>query len=454
MRLFKSLHWTPVFFITSLFSTFVFSQEMPCAPTASLIDFEEAIRLALCSNPQLKQDLLRAEIQASAFRVAESAYLPTVTASTAAVQQYIRNTSTQKDIALSAQLNLSWLLLDFGQRKALVDQNRYLFLALQNSYEATVLSVVAEIANAYFSMAAAQGLLNAKAENEKITLDSYKAVNSRYELGIGARADALQAKTAYSDAVLCRVQAAGNFEIAKGRLALLLGLNANQPLLISSLDETIEINNEPESFELLIEKALTDHPAIHAQRNLIEAASEQIEIARSEGLPNLSLQGNHTSQTIVGQNFNSDLYSTNIGLQVNIPLFEGFSRKHRIASTQFNLHLEESRLSQVERDIGLALWQNYATFKAYTESFKAATELVDSAAESSKVAQARYREGVSTLLELLNTQTALANARQQHVQVMANWHISRIQLAASVGNLIFTANRPSLQSAISEIYPQ
>jgi outer membrane protein len=61
--------------------------------------------------------------------------------------------------------------------------------------------------------------------------------------------------------------------------------------------------------------------------------------------------------------------------------------------------------------------------------------LLQIAQTSFVTADERYQHGVGQILELLNTQTALANARQQRVQALADWNNARMQLAASLGKL-------------------
>lgn len=69
------------------------------------------------------------------------------------------------------------------------------------------------------------------------------------------------------------------------------------------------------------------------------------------------------------------------------------------------------------------------------ESIRAATTLVSSAEESSRVALGRYKAGVGNIIDTLNAQNALASARQQHVQASLNWNIARATLAQPIGGL-------------------
>ena len=77
----------------------------------------------------------------------------------------------------------------------------------------------------------------------------------------------------------------------------------------------------------------------------------------------------------------------------------------------------------------------YQNLRTANESIRAATVLVSSADESSRVALGRYKAGVGNIIDTINAQSALASARQQQIQANLNWNIARATLAQSMGGL-------------------
>ncbi|WP_321900087.1 TolC family protein [Paraburkholderia heleia] len=61
--------------------------------------------------------------------------------------------------------------------------------------------------------------------------------------------------------------------------------------------------------------------------------------------------------------------------------------------------------------------------------------MLTNAQRSFDAAQHRHDHGVGNILDLLNTQTALANAQQRRVQALADWHTAKLQLAPKLGRL-------------------
>jgi outer membrane protein len=72
-----------------------------------------------------------------------------------------------------------------------------------------------------------------------------------------------------------------------------------------------------------------------------------------------------------------------------------------------------------------------------TADVKASDEFFETATQSYKVAQGRYKAGIGTILELISAQSAVANAPQQCVQAVSNWRFARLKLALSLGKLGF-----------------
>jgi len=91
--------------------------------------------------------------------------------------------------------------------------------------------------------------------------------------------------------------------------------------------------------------------------------------------------------------------------------------------------------------VAVNVWGNYQGLKVSAENLHTSQDILESAQAAFKAAGSRYQKGVANILEVLTTQTALANAQQQRIQALAGWRSARIQLAASVGILNLSSLR-------------
>jgi outer membrane protein len=87
------------------------------------------------------------------------------------------------------------------------------------------------------------------------------------------------------------------------------------------------------------------------------------------------------------------------------------------------------------RECAAGSWSSYQAVQTSTGTVKDSAALLDIAQHSFTAAGHRYQAGVGNILELLNAQAALSNAKQQHVQALTDWRAARLRLAGSLGRL-------------------
>lgn len=124
-----------------------------------------------------------------------------------------------------------------------------------------------------------------------------------------------------------------------------------------------------------------------------------------------------------------------IGVQVTVPLFEGFSRDYKVRQAKAQTEAQQFTVEETRRQVGLDVWTSYQTLQTATQNLANSAQLLEIAQQSYTVAQHRYATGVGAMIELLNAQSALASARRQRIQSLTDWRSSRLQLAAKLGNL-------------------
>lgn len=227
------------------------------------------------------------------------------------------------------------------------------------------------------------------------------------------------------------------------QLAYTLGVDPGAEITIDTLDESVFSDDLNKSLELLIREATAQHPSVRSARAQLEASKFHLQTVISEGKPSLSFVSSYSEKRYIQENA-KDFNSMEVGLKLSFPLFEGFRNNSRISEAYENIQLQEALLRQAELNVTNSIWVNYSELRTENESINIAKSLVRSAEESSGVAKGRYRAGVGSIIELLNAQTALANANQQYVQSLARWRAARIRLAASVGVLVRNDQRISM----------
>ncbi|WP_033870822.1 TolC family protein, partial [Pseudomonas aeruginosa] len=290
----------------------------------------------------------------------------------------------------------------------------------------------------YYDALAAQRSLAASRQVAALAAQNLEAADAKYRAGAAALSDRLQAQTALSQASLAQVRDEGALSNALGVIALRMGLAPDTPLRLSGELEAQPDTGFVKAIDEMLAEARREHPALLAAQARLKAAAASVEESRAAGRPSLALSANlarsHSDQAMA---FNGDTRERDrsIGLQLNIPLFEGFERTYQVRNALARREASEAELADTEQQVSLEVWSNYQSLSVETRSLARTRELVEQSRQSLEVVQGRYRSGVGSMIELLNALTAYASAEDQHIRALGNWQTSRLRLAASLGRL-------------------
>ncbi|WP_240156988.1 TolC family protein [Burkholderia sp. Ap-962] len=417
------------------------------------VDLAAVVLAAICTHPRVRQAWAEARAQAASVGISEAAYLPTLNA-TAGIERDTLSTDydysalgvgtvgrAQNSSSRYSMLNLSWVLLDFGKRDAARRQANALLSAANAAQDASLQTVFFDAAQAFYALRDARASVDAALLVEQVAQDSLAQAGAKHAGGAGTLADELQARTSFRRAVLDRVDAEGRLRIAQGALAVAMGLDAETTVQISDEDgETLLPEDIDDGIDTLIEQAKQRQPKLLAARARLQAARAAIDMARAQDRPTIALVGSMVRNNPSYQQQPQSIpvtgsHGSTIGIQVTIPLFEGFASSYRVAQAQASADGEEAAARDVELQVSLDVWSAYHGVRTDAANLANSRDLLDDARHALDVARGRYKEGVGTFTDLLNAQTALADAQRERVQAVSQWRTARLRLAASLGKL-------------------
>jgi outer membrane protein len=393
----------------------------------TLVEVTEA---ALCHNPQTREVYANAKVQSAQVGVARSLFFPSVTDTLSVTENKNRTTNYSN---ATNRIVASYLLYDFGSREANFENANQLLRAASASQNATVQTVLLTAVNAFYQVHANRAILNASIETERLSQESFKAAEAKYIAGVATPADKLQAQTSFANATLTKLRNEGTLKVAYGNLANVMGAPANINFQIadSKLDDIPELVDQ--DIDALIEQARLQRPDLMASEAQLKASLAKIEAVKADAKPKVRIDAsNQYDENSLGQTSQN---TSQLGIFLSIPLFEGYKPTFLIRSAEATAELNASKRDQLKLQVSLDVWTAYQNLKTANESITASNVLLLSAEESSRLALGRYKEGVGNIIDTLNAQSALANAKQQKIQSVLNWNIARTTLAQSIGVL-------------------
>lgn len=400
----------------------------------------QALDVALCRNPQLRNAWAVIKEQAAALGEANAAYLPTLTLSTSRLRDRMSypNSALPSTSVYNRTVygNLSWRLFDFGGRSA----NRHVAEALLDAAlanrDAVWQKTLTAVIGGYFDAQTAWAVWQARQKNEELAHLTLQAAQRRQAGGAGSQSDTLQASTAWARAKLDKSRAQGNYQKSMSILVYALGLPTASHLTLAQDQEEPQdmTDNLQQALADWIDQAQAQHPALIAARAQLLAAKEKVSATESEGLPTLDFMANRYQNGRPNQGLTSTSSKENlIGLTLSIPLFDGFARTYKVRGAQAQVEQKAADLQDTEHQVLMEIVKAHADVVAALENLDASANLLHAAQAALASVQRKFDKGAADMLEMLSIQAALSDAQQERIRCLAEWRSARLRLLAAAG---------------------
>lgn len=300
-------------------------------------------------------------------------------------------------------------------------------------------SVMLDAASSYMGLLQAMAVLDLRNNNVSVLTRQLEATQDRFEVGEITRTDVAQSEARLAGAVALRIQAQGDMEVARAAYERVIGLTPG------SLETPGPFEGLPADLEVAIDNALAANPTYKAADFSSRAAEENIAVSRSSLLPKVNLEGQAAKgwDTVADQ---SEVESLTARVTFVVPLYQGGAaysqlRQAKQQAAQSRLNADLARL-QV-REAAISAWQDYQTAGASTNSLQEQIRAAEIALEG---VQREAEVGSRTVLDVLDAEQELLDARVSLVQAETSEVLAALSLLASQGRL--TAQSLGLDVAV------
>jgi multidrug efflux system outer membrane protein len=377
------------------------------------------VALALEQNRDLRLAALNIERSQALYRIQRSELFPAINGGAAYSAQHTPGTMTSSGQsvtthAYSLSVGFSAYELDlFGRIRSLKDQALEQYLATEQARRSVQISLVAEVAADYLTLAADRERLKIARDTLSSQESSYQLTKSRFEMGVVSGLDLSRAQTIVEAA---RVDI-GRFTalVAQDLNALQLVVGAPVPteLLPAGLGPVTALREVAPG---LPSEVLQRRPDILQAENQLKGANANIGAARAAFFPRITL----TTAAGLSSTQLSGLFAGGAGAwsflpQITIPIFNGGENRANLKLAEVDRDIFVNRY---ERSIQVAFREvadALAQYGTLGEQLAAQQALVDSSAVSYNLSDARYRGGVESYLAVLDAQRSLYAAQQNLV---------------------------------------
>lgn len=332
---------------------------------------------------------------------------------------------------LAAGVELSWLLLDFGGRRAAVEQARQALLAADWTHDAVITDRVLAITAAFHVHQAALSLVEAGQAALKEAQAGLAAAEERRRAGVATLAEVLQARTALSRAELNLQTYMGRAATSRGELCAATALPVDTELMVEPLPAELPLAQVEGELQQYLADARARRPELAAAVASARGAEARVDAVRAAGLPTL-VAGGSAGPLWFTDPWNRVLAYSG-GLTLRFPLFTGFAQRHEEEQARLEAEAARTRVEALRQQVELEVFRSYQDAVTAAQQVRTARELVTSAQQAEETALGRYQAGAGSILELLASQSALEDARAQEVQARTGWLIALARLARARG---------------------
>lgn len=282
--------------------------------------------------------------------------------------------------------------------------------------------VAAETRRRFVAVLAAQDGLALAREQAELTAQSLRAAEERIKAGKAPAIDRLRLQGEASQAALAVTRA--ERALLTARQALAASWGEGQPDFDRAAGDLGTLPAVPGTDD--IEASLAQSPAARNRRLATELLGKELEQARAGRIPDPNLTAGWR------QFRESDEHAWLFGLSFPLPLFNQGQETVAAASSRFNsARAREVTAVNAARSALRSAWQALADARDTVEVFD--RQVVPAAAEGFAAAEFGYRAGKFGLLELLDAQRTLFEARQQQLAARADCHLAAIELQRLLG---------------------
>ena len=348
--------------------------------------------------------------------------------------------------AIGPGLELNYLVLNFGGGyDAAVEQAMQTVYAANFQFNQTISNTILATELAYYELASATVAIDAAVENLKDAVAVLDAATKRKDAGMATKLDVLQAQTISDQAKFMLEAAKGREKTARGALAWAVGIAADTPfdVVIPEDDATAGINRS--EITKLIDDSLARRSDISALRAQVAAKEAAVKVAKAAGYPSLYLNGGaywneygYYDGGVRGADRDLDF---NAGISVRWDIFDGSRNRNEQHAASALARAAREELRQAELAAGAEVWIAYNALDTALAQLESSHSVLVTATEARRMAGESYQAGMKGILDLINAETQLANARIQEITARRAVFSTLARLAHAAGSLAKAAPR-------------
>jgi len=397
--------------------------------------------IALKNNPVTRQAWDESRAKHAILEQEQSQLYPKVTINADGIREKsitILESGNTNDLKYGPSGNAELLLFDFGGRDAEIAIAYNDMLSSGFQFNQSLQNLILDVEKKYYGLYSAFSGLEAAEADAINAKASFEAAELRFHVGLVSKLDQLQADASYENALYNLEEARYTLKVTKANLATALGYSADTEFDIVKPERRVPTDINKGDVSDMIDEALRLRPDVQAARAKLKAKAAAVKDASSALWPHINLggtTGHNWYKYYNAKRPRNDDYSYTGYLSFEWDIFDGFYNINRKLEAEAEESAQRSRLIELELEASADVWSKYYNYDAALRKLKFSEAFLSSSKASYDLAFEGYGAGLKDILDLLQAQGALSEARAKFISSRKGLFVAVAELAHATGTL-------------------
>jgi cobalt-zinc-cadmium efflux system outer membrane protein len=406
--------------------------DLDSPPGSNFIELDYAVSVALGHSLELAG--IRAQSEAIRASSSQAGALPDPMLSLNAMNLPTDTFDLDQEPMTQMQVALSQSFPFPGKRKLRREAVEFRAAASDDMQVERRNGIVGEVRTAWWQLMSLDKSLQIVEQNKDLLRDFIQIAQTKYKVGNGLQQDVLLAQLELSRLFDRELRLQGTRRGARAELNRLMNRPPDWVLTLPSNPANTVLPELPTERQLL-QQAETGRALIDVQRQLIDAANANLDLARKSRLPDLKLGVGYGFRQGIDPMTNTDRSDfLSVMLSINLPIYSGSKQSKEIEQRSYEVSRQTLIMQDTLRVVEVAVSRNLASYLAARDQvLLLQTAIIPQARQTVSSMLAGYQVNQVDFLNLINTQITLYNAQISYWESLGRAKQDLARLASAIG---------------------
>ncbi|MGA7799756.1 MAG: TolC family outer membrane protein [Gammaproteobacteria bacterium] len=300
-------------------------------------------------------------------------------------------------------------------------------------YAAADQDLIVRVSQAYFNVLSARDNLGFAEAEKKAIGRQLEQAQQRFKVGLSASTDVQEAQARYDQAVTQVISAQDQLDSTREALAEITGQRYAHLAGVGDVMKLIA--PDPAKPNEWVSTAQRQNLSVLAGEAAMQTAQEEVQRQRAGHYPTLNVVGSYGDTSTGGAFGDRREADSAIGLQLNVPLYQGGAISSRTRQAVFQYQAAQDKLDEVRRSTTRQTRDAYRGVITGISQVKASKQAVKSSKTALQAAEAGFQVGTRTIVDVLDAQQSLYGAQRDYSQARYNYLLNTLKLKQAAGTL-------------------